>query len=56
MTDIEDVEKIPGLEKYWSACNYATERRKGDENKPLEEMYDSREIYSLDEIVRPYWS
>lgn len=52
----EDVEKIPGLEKYWSACNYATERRKGDENKPLEEMYDSSEMHSLDEIVRPYWS
>ena len=51
----EDVEKIPGLEKYWSACNYATERRKGDENKPLSEMYDSREMQTLDEIVKPYW-
>tara|TARA_B110000908_G_scaffold161616_1_gene206173 strand:- start:235 stop:975 length:741 start_codon:yes stop_codon:yes gene_type:complete len=52
----EDVEKIPGLEKYWSACNYATERRKGDENKPLTEMYDSAEMNSIDEMVRPYWS
>ena len=52
----EDVEKIPGLEKYWSACNYASERRKGDENKPLDEMYDSSEMNSLDEIVRRYWS
>ena len=51
----EDVEKIPGLEKYWSACNYASERRKGDENKPLEEMYDSGELHDLDEIVRRYW-
>ena len=52
----EAVEKIPGLEKYWSACNYASERRKGDENKPLDEMYDSSEMNSLDEIVRRYWS
>ena len=35
--------------------NYASERRKGDENKPLTEMYDSREMSSLDEIVRRYW-
>ena len=52
----EDVEKIPGLEKYWSACNYASERRKGDENKPLAEMYDSKEMSLLDESVRRYWS
>lgn len=51
----EDVEKIPGLEKYWSACNFATERRKGDANKPLTEMYDSSEMKSLDESVRRYW-
>jgi hypothetical protein len=51
----EDVGQIKGLEKYWSAMNYASERRKGDENKPLTEMYDSREMSSLDEIVRRYW-
>ena len=51
----DEVEKIPGLEKYWSACNYATERRKAKDVK-VTEMYDSREMASLDEIVRPYWS
>lgn len=34
--------KISGLEKYWSAANYATERR-----EKKNEMYDSTELLSL---------
>ena len=34
----EDVEKIPGLEKYWSACNYATERRTNKDKEKRKEL------------------
>ena len=37
----EEVEKVPGLEKYWSGANYATERRKKNE------AYNSLELGSI---------
>lgn len=36
-----EVEKIPGLEKYWSAANYATERRAKNE------AYDSQALSTI---------
>lgn len=36
----EDVEKIPGLEKYWSAAKYATTRRK-------DESYNETELEAI---------
>jgi len=38
----EDVGILPGLEKYWKACNYASERRSKSEEEKLKEIRKSK--------------